>query len=126
LIDRAFNHSDDARRVRTRTDDPDVGRVARLAAVWHTCPRRLVLDQSPEPRLGAQLDAIAVWVVDIGGLLAVIPGLDHGGDRPTAEHVLMGGFDIVHLEGGVVGRRDAPIVISATGRRPAGPALRIY
>src|SRR5262249_7720097 len=44
-------------------------------------------------------------IVDIEGLLPVVPCLDGGGDDTFSCHVLMGRLNIVHLKGCVVGRR---------------------
>src|SRR5262245_47761138 len=92
-----------------RPDDFDCGRVAMLEAVWRASsgePARMrlasALDQHTEPGLGAQFDAVAIGVVDIEGLLTIVPGLDLGGDYPSADHVLMGRSYIVHLKGRVV------------------------
>lgn len=63
------------------------------------------LDQHAKSGLGAQLDAVAVGVVDIEGLLTVVPGLDLGGYHPLANHILMGRVNIVHLKGCMVGGR---------------------
>jgi hypothetical protein len=62
------------------------------------------LDEHAKAGLGAQLDAVAIGVVDIEGLLAVVPGLDLGGDHTFANHVLMGRVNIIHLKSCVVGR----------------------
>ena len=61
------------------------------------------LHQYAESGLRAQLDAVAVGVIDIEGLLTVIPGLDLGRNHPFADEVLVGGVDVVHLKSRVVG-----------------------
>ena len=65
----------------------------------------LALDQHAKAGLGAQLDAVAIGVVDIEGLLAVVPGLDRGGYYPFAHHVRIGRVNIIHLKRRVMGRR---------------------
>jgi hypothetical protein len=117
-IDTISKPAGDARRSRTHPDGLDRDRMAMIETVWQACygtPAWMhpapTLDQYAEPGLGARLDAIAIGIVDIKGLLSVIPGLDLGRNHPSPNHVLMGRLEIIHLEGGVVGRRRWGVVI---------------